>query len=97
MKARMKEIFEKVGMTVEYRAKKLKQGLDLSIPEINEEMSGYEKMEAMKNADIRAGVACISEANKMEGVYAAEKHAVLVEESTENKVSELISEYEKEF
>lgn len=93
----MKEVFEKVGMDLEYRAKKLKQGLEMSIPDVDEDMSTYEKMEAMKSADVRAGVACIAEANKMEGVYAAEKHAVLVEESKENKVSELISEYEKEY
>lgn len=93
----MKEIFDKVGMTVEYRAQKLRQGLEMSIPEVNEDMSTYEKMEAMKSADVRAGVACIAEANKMEGAYAADKHAVLVEESKDNKVSEYIGKYEKEF
>lgn len=99
LKGRMKEIFEKVGMTRELRAKKLMQGLEMSIPdkEMMQILPEEIQKEILKNVDIRAGVACIAEANKMDGSYAAETHAVLVEESTNNIVQEKIEKFEKEF
>lgn len=96
---RMKEIFEKVGLTIELRAKKLMQGLEMSIPdkEMMQILPEEIQKEILKNVDIRAGVACIAEANKMDGSYAAETHAVLVEESTNNIVQEKIEKFEKEY
>lgn len=99
LKVRMKEIFEKVGMTTEFRAKKLMQGLQMAIPDwdsIKNETIELQ-IEAMKAADIRAGVACIAEANKMDGSYSPDTHAVLLEESTNNVIQDKIEKFEKEF
>lgn len=102
---RVKELADKVGLTNEYMLEKLKHGLDLSIPDkadmeaLRSQELSLEDMAKIKavSIDVRAGVACISEANKMLGNYAPEKHAVLVEDDKTGKVTDLINEYEKDF
>ncbi len=78
LEKRVKEITDKIGFNAEYRLKKLKIGTDLSIPDILESDSLEEKMAKMKFADVRAGVACIAETNKMEGAYAPTQKQRLV-------------------
>lgn len=85
---RMKELADKVGLNNEYMLQKLKTGLDISIPS-DVTLNG----ELLKNVDVRAGVACISEANKMLGNYAPEKK----EHTINGKVDELVKEYEREY
>lgn len=88
LKTRMKEAFEKAGAGIDWRVKALK--------EVGEAcLQGKADKDGVVNA--KGAVLAISEMNKMDGVYPAEKHAVLVEESKENKVSELVEKYEKEF
>ena len=98
---RVKEKADKLGLTTEYLLSKIKQGIDLSIPKESEVdsvmnaegLSLKEKMELLDRVkDIRAGVACISEANKMLGNYAPEKKEVEL-----NAVEGLVEKYEKEF
>lgn len=101
---RVKEIADKVGLTTEYMLEKLRHGLDLSIPDrekmdyiAKQNLTLDEIVKVKSSIDVRAGVACISEANKMIGNYAPDKHAVLVEEDKTGKVTELLKEYEREF
>jgi len=54
-----------------YRLKKLKEGVDLSIPTIYPYDSKSLREQKMRYLDVKAGVACIAEANKMQGSYAA--------------------------
>lgn len=103
---RVKEAAEKLGLTGEYLFEKLKKGIELSIPSdekltliLNQEdLNSKEKIEIIsKMKDVRGGVACISEINKMLSNYAPEKHAVLVEEDKTGKVTEMVKGYEKDF
>ena len=91
----MKETFDKLGMDIEYVASKLKQGLELSIPEIKEDDDKEIKELKYEMSDVRAGVACISEYNKMCGNYAAEKKEITANVEV-SKPQELLKEYEKE-
>lgn len=91
----MKETFDKLGMDLEYVVSKLKQGLELSIPTIKDEDDKEVKELKHETADVRAGVACISEYNKMCGHYAAEKKEITANVEV-FKPQELLKEYEKD-
>lgn len=84
---RMKEIFEKVGATTEWRAKMLKEATEACL-------QGRADKDGVVNA--RGLVATISEMNKMEGIYPADKEAKEVKVELTH-VSEKVSKYEKEF
>ena len=85
---RMKEVLEKAGAGIEWRVDMLKKTAEASF-------NGEAHKEGVVNP---AGVInAVAELNKMEGTYAAEKHAVLVEEDKTGKVTDLLKEYEKEF
>lgn len=88
LRGRMKEAFEKAGAGLEWRVKMLKDVGEAC-------MQGRADKDGVVNA--KGAVLAISEMNKMDGVYPVEKHAVLLEESKENKVAELVEKYEKEF
>lgn len=60
LEKRVKELAESIGFDSKYALMKLKQGLDYSIHDNPED----------RELDIRAGVACIAERNKMLGDYA---------------------------
>ena len=98
LKEHMKETFEKVGMSLEYIASKLKTGLDLSIPDINANDDAEEKMLKAKTLNIKDGIACVAEYNKMCGHYAPEKQEITETQSIEviSKTEELTEKYEKD-
>lgn len=88
LKKRMKEVFEKLGAGLDWRVEMLKKVGEACI-------NGAADKDGVVNA--KGAVLAIAEMNKMDGIYPAEKHAVLVEESKDNKVSDLVNKYEKEF
>lgn len=92
---RMIELTEKVGLTAEYRLKKLRQGLDMSIPDILDTDDSELRIAKLKTIDVRAGVACIAEANKMDGSYAPISSNVSVMTNLES-VKEESEKLEKE-
>ncbi len=71
----MKESAEKLGITDDYLLDKLKTGLELSIPDQKKlkKMEERDRIEMIKQINVKAGVSCISELNKMLGKYAPEK------------------------
>lgn len=68
----IEEAAEKLGLTPEYVLSKLKRGLDISIHDDDE-----------RETDVRAGVVCITEINKMLGHYKPTKS------ETENRIPQL--------
>jgi len=60
LEKRVKELAESIGFDSKYALMKLKKGLDYSIHDNPDE----------RELDVRAGVACIAERNKMLGDYA---------------------------
>lgn len=75
---KVNEIADRIGFTTEYTLKKLKKGVDRSIPDDDD-----------KEFDVRSGVSCISERNRMLGVYAK------VEEDKENPLDKLREDIKK--
>lgn len=71
----MKEAAEKLGINDDYLLDKLKKGLELSIPDQRKlkKIEERERIEMIKQINVKAGVSCISELNKMLGKYAPEK------------------------
>jgi phage terminase small subunit len=65
---RLKTVEEKEQITFDYKIKKLKQIVELSVPS---EAANKEEINA------NAAISAISELNKMQGHYSAEKHANL--------------------
>ncbi len=74
---KMNELVDKIGFTHEYTLRKLKLGVDRAIPD-------DESMES----DIKSGVSCISERNKMVGAYAK------IEEEKENPLDKMREDIE---
>jgi len=72
IKMSVDEAAEKLGISAEYLLAKLKRGLDISIHDDDE-----------RETDVRAGVVCITEINKMLGHYKPTKA------ETENRIPQL--------
>jgi phage terminase small subunit len=91
---RIKAVEEKEQITFDYKIKKLKQIVELSVPS-----------EAITKEDINASAAisAISELNKMQGHYSAEKHAnlnlVVDADIAQAKelMAQLLQQYKREF
>lgn len=93
MERRMKEAAQNAGIDVQYLFAKLKKGADISIPDYEDIEDIQLRAVTLKNADVRAGVACISEINKMMGNYEKEKEA----DANEDTTPELIKQYTKDY
>lgn len=89
LEKRMKEVFEKIGAGVEWRAELLKKTAQASF-------EGKASKDGIINTHGVLG--SVAEMNKMDGTYAPDKHAVLVEDDNgEGKVSNLMKKYEREY
>jgi Terminase small subunit len=81
----MNEIFEKLGISLEYKAEKLKTIIDRGVPAEGNEL-----------VDSRAAIAAIDLFNKMQGHYAALESKVHVKQDLE-AVQGLVKQYEKDY
>lgn len=80
----MKDVFESLGVTLEYKVGKLKKVVDISIPE----EEGQKLMG-------KTGIDAIAELNKMQGHYAAEKKEVKVEMDLD-EAAEIVEDAKRE-
>lgn len=89
----MKETAEKLGINNDWILKKLKFGVDVAIPDIDENDGKKTAIEKMNRFDFHAGIKGIAEINKMLGNYEPEKKDIDIGEKTKP----LVEKYEKEF
>lgn len=82
---KMKDVFEKLGVTLEYKVGKLKTVVDRCIPE-----------EENKRLMGKTGIDAIAELNKMAGHYAPTTANLKVEATELSQASEIAKECEKE-
>lgn len=77
-----------IGVDVKWRLSKLKQGVELGIPD---------DAISVKDCDINAAKNCIAEMNKMDGAYAPVKEEQEITLNEGEKAKELVSQYEREY
>lgn len=85
IKDKMSNTFERLGVGIDWRVNSLKKVYDACL-EGRADKDGC--------VDAKGAVSTIAEMNKMDGTYAPEKHAMLVEEAKEGEVKGLIKEIE---
>jgi len=81
------QLIAKLGITYEWKARKLKRVVDKFIPDDDEEVMIADR--------VKVGLSALAELNKMQGDYAPDKRLSVTVDTTKEKLLEVKRQYEE--